>query len=196
MLMPKPGKESKKTSHGDSAKSIAAAKSLTSKLKAPSRRKKRKAKTLTNADLDILQTSPITVGGGGSVGIGFDTSHYQVETAGVYSHPTDELLTTLVSHQNGRPLRNFVNEVKGKICRVKISCLDSAGNDSPIEIESRRRGPLVIRFNESHFPYVSAQGVFYSASRKVSAVVVTSGGHSYPFPVPDDWKGVIWNDDL
>jgi hypothetical protein len=159
-------------------------------------KEEKEAKTLTDDDLNILQTSPITVGGGGSVGIGFDTSHYQVETAGVYSHPTDELITTLVAHQNGKPLKNFVNQIKGKICRVKISCLDSAGNDSPIEIESRRRGPLVLRFNESHFPYDSTRGVFYSASRKVSEIVVTSPGHSDSYSVPDDWAGVIWNDDL
>lgn len=93
------------------AKSMAAAIALTplaaSQVNAQGSRKKRQAKTLTDDDLKILQTSPITVGGGGSVGIGFDTNHYKVETAGVYSHPTDELLTTLVAHQNGRPLRNL-----------------------------------------------------------------------------------------
>lgn len=79
---------------------------------------------------------------------------------------------------------------------MKISCVDSAGNDSPIRIESRRRGPLVIKFNESHFPYDNTRGVFYSSTRKVSSVVVTSGGNSYPYTPPDDWLGVIWNDDL
>lgn len=162
---------------------------------------KRKPQTrrswVTDDDLRKRQTSPITIGGGGSVGIGFDDTHYERINPGEFSHLTDELITTFVTHQSGATLRNFVREIKGKTCKVRLTCLDSRGGDSPIVIESRRRGPLLLRFSEYDYPYDAAKEVHYNrVERKVTKVVVTSGGNTYPFDVPADWKGVILADDL
>jgi len=191
----------KKTSRRSFAKSVAiglAGIPLThSTVSAQGKRKPRRKGWVSDADLEIRQTSPITVGGGGSVGIGFDRSHYSKVSDGQYRNATDELITTAVVHQNGKLLKNFVKEIKGKTCRVTISAVDASGSDSPIKIASDRHGPLVVQFDENDFPYDSTQGLFYNkVERHVTSVVVKSGGKTYTYNMPDGWKGIIWGDDV
>jgi hypothetical protein len=152
---------------------------------------------ISDEHLRIRQTSPITVGGGGSVGLAFDMAHYTKISKGLYRNDDDELITTLVTHQNGKLLKNFVKEIKGKTCTVKISCVDAAGADGPpITIDSHRHGPLVGKFDEDTYTYVANDDLFYNKNLSVKRVTVTSGGKTYNFDTPADWKGVIVVDDV
>ena len=197
----------KKTSRRSFAKSVAIGLAgiplIHSPVSAQRNRKPRRKGWVSDADLEIRQTSPITVGGGGSVGIAFDETHYHRVSKGVYRNDTDELVTTLIAHQNGNQLRNFVKEIKGKNCTVKISCVDAGGVDTPpITIESRRHGPLIASFDEDAYtkapkdPNYPNQVYFYNGDRHVKSVVVTSGGKTYPYDMLADWKGIIWVDDV
>ncbi len=144
----------------------------------------------------IQQSSPITIGGGGSVGLDFDASHYQQNGGGSFASSQDRLSNCDVVHQNGKLLRNFHPEMDGKQCVVVIRCRDTITNEfSDIRIVGGPSGPLGIGFTELDFPPGAAnQPLRFSATRKVVWVQVTNsvtGVSTDPFNVPDGWAGTI-----
>jgi subtilisin family serine protease len=143
----------------------------------------------------IEQTSPITVGGGGSVGLDFDKSHYKQNGSGSFVSPQDRLTTCDVVHQNGKLLRNFYPEINGNQCVVIISCRDSAtGILSEIRIAGGPSGQLAVGFPPADFPPgVANQPEHYSATRKVLSVNVQNvlTGATALYDVPADWAGTI-----
>ena len=144
----------------------------------------------------ILQSSPITIGGGGSVGLDFDATRYRQNGSGSFVSPEETLSNCDVVHQNGKLLRNFHPEIDGQQCVVIIKCRDtSTGTFSDIRIAGGPSGPLGIGFIEEHFPPgVASQPRRFSERRKVVSVEVTNsvtGATTGPFNVGDDWAGTI-----
>ncbi|MDQ1639078.1 MAG: hypothetical protein QOF62_2417 [Pyrinomonadaceae bacterium] len=147
----------------------------------------------------IEQTSPITVGGGGSVGVAFDLGHY-IPQAGSPGQPT-----------------KFVNQMAERIeklriidkygaapdrtpsttdCRIVVHCqdFDSMGqvipnSDSPLTIYGN---PLSIELKVQDFSYGKPPGgnnnIYYSLSRKITGDIdVYEGPGATPtikYPAP------------
>jgi subtilisin family serine protease len=142
------------------------------------------------------QTSPITIGGGGSVGLDFDKTHYKLTGPGEYVSTQDKLTTCQVMHQSGKMLRNFHNEIDGKQCRIKIRCLNTATGESEIVIAGAPSGPLGIRLSETAFPPATGDLPAHYSNHpdvKVQSITVENilGGAPSTYSLPLGWKGTI-----
>jgi hypothetical protein len=144
----------------------------------------------------IEQSSPITVGGGGSVGLDFDNGHYTRIGSGTFRSPADRLAGCEVVHQNGKQLRNFFPEIDGNQVQITISCKNvKTGNATDIRVVGGPSGALGLSFVEADLPLgTTAQPRHYGADLKVLKVTVKDllfPNLEFPFVVPDDWAGVI-----
>jgi subtilisin family serine protease len=143
-----------------------------------------------------LQTSPITIGGGGSVGLDFDNVRYQQTGSGTFISPQEKLVGCDVVHQSGKLLRNFHTEIDGNQCAVTVGCVDTITSlPSSIRIVGGPSGPLAINFTEDDFrPGAADQPRRFSATHKVISVKVrnlVTDLETGSFTVPPDWKGTI-----
>lgn len=144
----------------------------------------------------IEQTSPITIGGGGSVGLDFDSNHYAPVGSGIFTSSQDRLSGCHVLHQNGKQLRNFTPEIEGNhLCEIMVECRQTISNAPTfIRVVGGPSGPLGVNFTEADLPLGTAtQPRHYGANLKVVRVIVTNLLTGFPaaFAVPDDWAGII-----
>lgn len=139
-------------------------------------------------DRRILQSSPITIGGGGSVKLKFDQGRYPLNANGEHSSEHDELITVLVADEDFE-LQNFYGVVEGKDCTVKIVCR-FRGQEGIIKLHSRPGGPLVIDFDELDFPYDTGLGHWYSGNLKIEEMsIVDNTTHGSTFAnIPQNGK--------
>lgn len=137
------------------------------------------------ADRTILQTSPIIIGGG-SVGIGFNDTHY-TGGEGRYVHPNDEISTAFVNNLFGGCEHNFHDYVHGRECKITVHTRINGAREKLITVTSRPNGPLQISFDETEFRFDAIKKVRYHPDRKVtdSIEVENSSGKS-TFYVPND----------
>ena len=147
-------------------------------------------------DVGIEQTSPVTIGGGGSVGICFDLNHYKPQATG-------GARTRFVSQDRIEKLR-IIDKFGGSSdrtpstvnCRIVVHCedFDDLGNplpnsDSPIVIFGN---PLVVELNTADFqfgvPDGSINSMYFKLRRKLTGTVdVFENGAAQPtarHPVP------------
>lgn len=124
-----------------------------------------RARKLAAADKVILQTSPITIGGG-SITIDFDHGYY-TGSGGRYTHPSDQLENVMVYDSRYRLKWDLFDFVYGKDCFITIHTrVNSVMSD--IVIRSRPRGPLILEFDIREFPQDNANNrVHYHAQRRV-----------------------------
>lgn len=145
--------------------------------------------TATRLDVGIEQTSPITVGGGGSVGICFDINHFVPQATG---GPR----TRFVSSDRIEKLR-IIDKFGGSIDRTPttVNCqivvhtadFDESGNpipnsDSPIVVFGN---PLVVELNTADYPFGVPDGslsaLFFKLRRKITGTVdVFENGATQP----------------
>ncbi len=139
--------------------------------KKSTKKSSKKTKTgFSKPNLGIFQSSPITIGGGGSVKLKFDQGRYQPNANGDYVNAQDELITVLVVDETFE-LQNFYGDVEGKDCTVKIVCR-YRGQEGIIQLHSRPRGPLVIQFDQSRFPYDNRRRHWYSGNLKIEEMTI------------------------
>lgn len=148
----------------------------------------------TPGSFTIQETSPIIVGGGGSVGLDFNDTHYRRNATNLFISPSDKLVSCHVIHQNGKLLRNFFPEIDGHQSAVIITCENSAGGTTVIRVTGGPSGPLAISFDESVLPFDVGRQLRYAATLKVLSVKVEdvlTGTGPPAFPVPEGWAGII-----
>jgi len=119
---------------------------------------------------DIRQTSPILVGGGGSVGIDFDEGWYPFDPVTKRFFNKDDTLHKLWlvdkygSRQDITPHED---------CTVTINCGKSSGKTYYVTIFGK---PLGIEFDTSHFqlgyPPGGVKKIHYHLKRKISKITV------------------------
>ena len=117
------------------------------------------------------QSSPITIGGGGSVKLKFDEDHYRPGAIGGFINARDELTTVLITNEDNDLIHNLYRLVEGKNCTVIIFC-EYRNVDSIIKIQSRPGGPLVIDFDQGEFPYDRGRDHRYNGNRKIKKPVI------------------------
>lgn len=143
----------------------------------------------------IEEGSPIIIGGGGSVGMDFDNTHYVRDGGGGVFASTDDRLTTVqVIHQNGKLLRNFFPEIRNNRCVVRVVCEKAGGADPvTIRVSGGPNGPMTASFSETEFPFDASKELHYSALRKVKSVAVENivTGAMASYVVPEGWAGTI-----
>ena len=152
--------------------------------------------TSTRLDVGIEQTSPITIGGGGSVGICFDLNHFKAQSTG-------GARTRFVSSDRIEKLR-IIDKFGGAIDRtpstvncqivVHTSDFDDQGNpipnsDSPIVVTGN---PLIVELNTADYPFGVPDGslsaMFFMLRRKITGTVdvfengATQPTHQHPLP--------------
>jgi len=145
--------------------------------------------TATRLDVGVEQTSPITIGGGGSVGICFDLNHFKAQSTG-------GARTRFVSSDRIEKLR-IIDKFGGAIDRtpstvncqivVHTSDFDAQGNpipnsDSPIIVTGN---PLVVELNTADYPFGVPDGslsaMFFMLRRKITGTVdVFENGATQP----------------
>jgi subtilisin family serine protease len=146
--------------------------------------------------IKFLQTSPITVGGGGSVGVCFDLAYYKPQAGG---NPR----TKFVSSDRIEKLR-LIDKYGGQVdktpatvdCRIVVhtELLDEQGNpipnsDSPVVIYG---SPLVVELNTADYEYGiptgSSNSMYFKLRRRITGTVdVFEGTATQPtarYPVP------------
>ncbi|MFN2491706.1 MAG: hypothetical protein ABR501_02340 [Pyrinomonadaceae bacterium] len=141
----------------------------------------------------ILQSSPITIGGGGSVGIHFNSNYYKrIPHTNLFKNTVGDMLHKLwVTDRFGA---NRDRTPASSRCRIVMHCerFDASGNpipdtDSPITLYGR---PLAIEFNPDDYPYGIPTGgqdpIYYHADRKITRdIEVWLGSVAQPsFPPP------------
>lgn len=144
--------------------------------------------------ITIQETSPIIVGGGGSVGLDFNETHYRRNATNLFISPSDKLVSCHVIHQNGKLLRNFFPEIDGHQSAVIITCEKSTGGTVVIRVTGGPSGPLAISFDETALPFDAGRQLRYGADLKVLSVRVEdvlTGSGPPEFPVPAGWAGII-----
>jgi len=144
--------------------------------------------------ITIQETSPIIVGGGGSVGLDFNDTHYRRNATNLFISPSDKLVSCHVIHQNGKLLRNFFPEIDGHQSAVMITCEKSTGGTVVIRVTGGPSGPLAISFDETALPFDATRQLRYGADLKVLTVRVEdllTGSGPPAFPVPEGWAGII-----
>ena len=152
--------------------------------------------TATRLDVGIEQTSPITIGGGGSVGICFDLLHFLPQgTGGPRTRfvSTDRIEKLRIIDKFGGAIDRTPSTVNCQIV-VHTSDFDDAGNpipnsDSPIVVSGN---PLVVELNTSDYPFGVPDGslsaMFFKLRRKITGTVdVFENGaaqptHQHPLP--------------
>ncbi len=154
----------------------------------------------------IQQSSPITIGGGGSVGVGFDLSHYiRVPSAPgqrtkFENRVNDQLLKLRIIDKFGDAPDRTPSDVN---CRIVVHCedFDDQGNvkpnsDSPVTIHGN---PLAVEIKVEDYSYGTPIGgtreMFYSATRRITgAVDIFEGTATTPtiqYPVPTGGKCTV-----
>lgn len=137
------------------------------------------------------QSSPITIGGGGSVKLKFDENYYSPGTVGNFFKSGDELTTVLIINEEHDVLHNLYPVVEGKNCTVTVHC-KYRGTNSKIEIDSRpavgaQPNQIQIRFIAGDFPYDNVKKLRYNGQRKITDPLEvrnndTNTSTSYPVP--------------
>ena len=141
----------------------------------------------------IQETSPIIVGGGGSVGLDFNDTHYRRVGTNLFSSSQDKLVSCHVIHQNGKLLRNFFPEIDGHQSAVIITC-KNGGATSIIRVVGGPTGPITISFTETDLPFDQGKQLRFSSGLKVFSIKVEdvfTGQGPEAFVVPDGWAGII-----
>lgn len=142
-------------------------------------------------DVVILQTSPITIGGGGSVSIDFDHAYYANRGGGTFANATDEIDTVWVYDENKELKWELHSFVFGKDCTVTIHTKVS-GRLSDIVVRSKPAGPLSVELDTTEFPLSAASARrHFHANRKVvdSLEIVDNGDLSKAtFSIPSGGK--------
>lgn len=144
----------------------------------------------------VLETSPITIGGGASVGLDFDINHYLPVASGIFTSSQDRLTGCHVVHQSGKQLRNFTPEIDGNHqSEITIECRHIVNNTPTlIRVIGGPSGPLGVNFTAADLPAgVGAQPRQYGANFKVVRVTVTNllTHTSAVFDQFDGWAGII-----
>ncbi|MDQ1639077.1 MAG: hypothetical protein QOF62_2416 [Pyrinomonadaceae bacterium] len=164
------GKEPKKSSRRDFARLIAAAGASLPlmALNAEGQTRKRKKKSSWGK----AQTSPITVGGGGSVAISFNHKHYTGGN-GRYSNAGDEVMIGQIFDKNAVLKWEISPFVKGINCKVTIHTTRKNGAAaSDIIIRSNPRVSFGIKFDETIFPLsANDEQLHYQEDRKIVGAI-------------------------
>lgn len=160
------GKGPKKSSRRDFAKLIAAAGAtlplMSLNVEGQTRKQKKKFPWQNK------QTSPITVGGGGSVTISFNHKHYKGAN-GKYSHSTDEVLATQIFDRFDSLKWELTPLTKDVNCKITVHTTKKDGsNPKDIIIRSKPGGPFSIEFDETLFPLKAGEKqLHYQEDRKI-----------------------------
>lgn len=118
----------------------------------------------------LVQGSPIVIGGGGSVGIFFNSGHYKpTGRPNEFAHPTDEVHAGYLFNRFSVP-QDLTPNMAGKNVTLTIACLDATGLDSQIIIDSRPGGPLRIRFRDWDYPFDASKQLHYSPDRTLTSI--------------------------
>jgi hypothetical protein len=139
------------------------------------------------------QSSPITIGGGGSVKLRFNEDWYRPGVAGGFLNASDELSTVLILDEDNELLHNLFREVERQNCTVIVHC-KYRGQDSTIEIDSAPGGPLAVRFDLDQYPYDRIRKARYNGNRKIKdpvEVVNKTTNTTTSFAVPSNGKCAI-----
>ena len=135
--------------------------------------------TATSLDVGIEQTSPITVGGGGSVGICASISHYIPQATGgprTKFVSTDRIEKLRIIDKFGGSVDRTPSTVNCQIV-VHTTDFDDQGNpipnsDSPIVVYGN---PLTLEFNTADYPFGVPDGsqtaLFFKLRRKITGTV-------------------------
>jgi hypothetical protein len=120
---------------------------------------------------DVRQTSPILVGGGGSVGIDFDRTWYKYDPVTKrFSNPDDTLHKLWLVDKYGAH-----NDITPKDlgCTVTINCGKANGKEYLIKIYGK---PLGIEFDTGHFQYgkppEGEKEIYHHPKRKIVNISV------------------------
>lgn len=118
------------------------------------------------------QTSPITVGGGGSVSIAFNHKHYTGGN-GKYSNAGDEVMIGQVFDKYEVLKWEVSTFVKDVDCKVTIHTTRKNGSvPSDIIIRSKPGGPFGIEFDETLFQMPAGEDqLHYQEDRKIVGVI-------------------------
>lgn len=120
---------------------------------------------------DIEQTSPIIVGGGGSVGIDFDRDWYKY----------DDVKKRFVNERDALHKLWLVDKYGARLditpanedCIVTVNCGKSSGKTYYIKIYGK---PLGVEFDTDHFKFVippeGVKKIYHHAKRKISKISV------------------------
>ena len=159
----------------------------------------RRGRRRKSQQVRILQSSPITIGGGGSVKVVFDMSYYARVAAGTFLKMGDELTTVLILNEDHDLLHNIYQVVEGKDCTVTIQCKYQAERGT---IVIRSRPPvgqvpsrIEVAFDEAIFPYDAGRRRHYNGGLKITDPVVARNnvtGDVTTYPVPSNGKcGIV-----
>jgi subtilisin family serine protease len=145
--------------------------------------------TTPGFDVGIEQTSPITIGGGGSVGICVDTTHYKPQgTGGPRTRfvSTDRIEKLRIIDKFGGSIDRTPSTINCQIV-VHTSDFDDMGNpipnsDSPIVVSGN---PLTVELNTADYPFGVPDGsqtaLFFKLRRKLTGTVdVFENGATQP----------------
>ena len=136
------------------------------------------------------QSSPITVGGGGSVGIDFSTDYYKrVGGTNMYRGPQGDKLHKLwVTDKFGAKMDRTPGSVRSRIV-IHCVAVDPAGmpipnTDKPITVYG---SPLAIEVDLSDYEFLTPEGgskdIYYNAQRKLTGNIEVYVGNA-PQPLP------------
>jgi hypothetical protein len=128
-------------------------------------------KASLKAPQDVRQTSPILVGGGGSVGIDFDSGWFTYDSVTKrFSNKDDALHKLWLVDKYGA--RQDITP-KNEDCVVTINCGKSSGKTYYVTIYGK---PLGIEFDTTHFqfgyPPEGVKKIYHHPKRKISKITV------------------------
>lgn len=120
----------------------------------------------------FFEGAPIIIGGGGSVGIFFNSViHYKpTGRPNEFAHATDDIHAGYLV--KGIVPEDLTPNLAQKNVTLTVSCEDVTGLDSPIIIDSRPGGPLKIRFRVSDYPFNTAKNQFFSPDRTLKSIQI------------------------
>ena len=137
---------------------------------------------------DVRQTSPIIIGGGGSVGIDFDRDWYKYDPVQKrFSNATDILHKLWLVDKYGA--RKDITP-KDLECTVTINCGKANGKEYYIKIYGK---PLGIEFDTGHFQYgyppEGEKQIYHHPKRKILNITVyDSVSGEVPYKPPTKGK--------
>lgn len=119
----------------------------------------------------ILQTSPITIGGG-SVSIDFDHEWFKKDNPDrpkQYWNRNDVIEKLWITDNNGHK-KYYPQATKGSTITIHCVNKNNSSDDYPIIIST---SPLGVEFEGGEYPYSNSKQVHSCSYRKITAVCVT-----------------------
>lgn len=133
------------------------------------------------------QSSPITIGGGGSVGIDFDDQYYREGAPGQFVASRDTIHRLWLIDKHGG-LQNITPGSEN--CQVTIQC-KRRGKTTNVIVQGT---PLGISFERDEFADRRARKrrpAFLNVNHKIQKLEITVGGVTKPIELPSDKKCTI-----